>query len=656
MLVKETIYRNAYLEWCATNTDDLYENPPFGYLVVDANQLIFEINERVLHWLGFDKAEIVEKKRFQEIISLGGKIFYETHHKPLELMQGYINEFSYTLRGKGVIRVPVLINTKQIRDRDGKLLFTQYFIFNITERKKYEQELLVAKKKAEDASATKDRFISTISHEIRTPLHGIIGTADLLLRNNVNPEQRKLLEVLQFSTQNLLELINNVLDFTKGAANQIQLENRPFILKDFMRRLVEALQGRANEKGLAIELEIDENIPNYLVSDVLKLGQVLNNLLGNAIKFTEKGRIRLILKLVQLKKELVHIELAVKDTGKGISDTKLATIFQPFAQILDKTSETRSGTGLGLTISQRLVTLLGGKLKVTSLVGKGSTFYFDLHLRQATDIQQAELLERKSTKVESKLTGIKVLLAEDNATNIYIATLYFKRWDLDFDIAKNGQQALEMVQLKKYDLVLMDLQMPVLNGYEACKAVRSLPEKIYQQIPIIALTAFTSESIQEKIKSVGMNAMISKPFQPELLHQLIKKYGKILPTKSIAKKANTAMNSTSPSFDLNYLHNYFDNDLEAVKEFIEIVLEDFSTIKNDLTQAINNNDLAAYKDARHKTLTALELLKANKLQGLLIEGRTLLATGDSQPSHSTFKELDSAFSNFLVDLQQVLDA
>lgn len=632
--------QSVYKKWLSKFNGNLFDRVPFGHLVILPNQLIISVNSKILEWLGVEAEVILHKKKFSDLISMGGRIFYETHHRPLEKIQGYISELNYTLIGKGKRRIPVLINTQQEKDASGEVLFTQFFIFDISERKEYEKELIAAKKNAEAAAEAKDRFISTISHEIRTPLHGIMGTTDLLIKNESANNKEELLKVLQFSTQSLLELINDVLDFTKGEADKVRLHEQPFNLKDTVGNLVHTLKSKAREKGLEITAEIDTTIPDLVIGDAVKLSQVLNNLIGNAIKFTVEGIVKVIVRIEKRQEKSVHLYFEVADSGVGIPPEKLEEIFTPFAQLKDELTAKSGGTGLGLTISRRLVKLFGGKLLLKSEVGKGSTFYFsmDIKVASAKEIQNLQVLVPELEK--APLDQLKVLMAEDNATNIYIASLYFNKWKLDFDTAENGKIAVNMVQKKPYDLVLMDLRMPVMDGYEASKVIRNLSDATISQLPIIALTASTFSTIQDRVRKAGISGLMSKPFKPKELYQLLEKY------------QNNKM-SASPVFQIDYLINYFDKDTAAVMEFIEIILVDFSEIRLNLLEAIQSLNLERYKEERHKTITTLKLLKAARLQDLLAQGGERLAQESVSNKDTVFQDLANEFDALLEQLAKV---
>lgn len=632
--------QSVYKKWLSKFNGNLFDRVPFGHLVILPNQLIISVNSKILEWLGVEASVVLNKKRFSDLISMGGKIFYETHHRPLEKIQGYISELNYTLIGKDKQRIPVLINTQQEKNDAGEVLFTQFFIFDISERKEYEKELIAAKKNAESAAEAKDRFISTISHEIRTPLHGIMGTTDLLIKNESANNKEELLKVLQFSTQSLLELINDVLDFTKGEADKVRLHEQPFNLKDTVGNLVHTLKSKAREKGLEIITEIDTAIPDLVIGDAVKLSQVLNNLIGNAIKFTIKGVIKVIVRIERLQEKRVQLYFEVADSGVGIPPEKLEEIFTPFAQLKDELTAKSGGTGLGLTISRRLVKLFGSKLLLKSEVGKGSTFYFSMEIKIASEEEIENLQVLAPDIAKTPLDQLKVLMVEDNATNTYIASLYFKKWKLDFDTAENGKIAIAMLQKKTYDLVLMDLRMPVMDGYETSKAIRNLSDATISKVPIIALTASTFSTIQDRVRKAGISGLMSKPFKPKELYQLLQNY------------QNDKM-STTPVFQIDYLINYFDKDTTAVLEFIEIILIDFSEIRANIIEAIQSLDLERYKEERHKTITTLKLLKATRLQALLTQGGERLSQESVSNRDRVFQDLVNEFDALLEQLAKV---
>ncbi len=385
-------------------------------------------------------------------------------------------------------------------------------------------ELSLAKQRAEAIAMAKANFLSSMSHEIRTPLNGIIGITNILLEEDPTPSQREQLNTLRFSTQNLVGIINDILDYSKIEAGKLELERLSFNLKESIQELYNSLNPLAQKKALRFDLTIDEDLPQMVIGDQVRLNQILTNLLGNAIKFTAKGFISMEVRLLQKERGEALIFFAVEDSGIGIPPEKQKAIFDSFAQVESDMTRKYGGTGLGLAITKKLVQLYQSEIQLKSEVGKGSKFFFTIRL----EIGQPVLTKPKNIKVSIRSLSFKgakkVLLVDDNLLNLSVAKRFLKYWDLEYDIAHNGQEAIELVQKETYSLVLMDLQMPVMDGFTAVEIIRSWEDPQYQSLPIIALSASAIASLREKAINMGMNDFLTKPYQPKDLYLVLEKH------------------------------------------------------------------------------------------------------------------------------------
>lgn len=388
---------------------------------------------------------------------------------------------------------------------------------------KFENTLEEIAIKANEANEMKSQFLSNMSHELRTPMNAVVGITNFLLNEKLAPEQRKHIDILKFSADNLLNVINDILDYSKIEANKIELDMQHFSLFDLSKKIVKSQQPIAKAKGIEFELVYDKQIPKYLLGDSKHIVQIINNLVSNAIKFTESGKVKLLIKLNNTEDSEANICVSVEDSGIGIEPSKISQIFDRFSQASSDTNRKYGGTGLGLAISNRLLHLMNSKLNVKSEPNKGSQFWFNISLAiSPMDVKVIQFIAQEDP-VEFK-AGIKVLLVEDNEINQLVAGNFLQRWGFEYDIAQNGAIALQMVQEKHYELILMDIQMPVMNGYEASAAIRNLPSEHYQKVPIIALTASAIMEIKEKMSEHGLNDCVTKPFKPEELQSTIGKY------------------------------------------------------------------------------------------------------------------------------------
>ena len=401
---------------------------------------------------------------------------------------------------------------------DGSLDQQVEIINDISERKLAEQELIKTREEALQLSKAKETFLSVMSHEIRTPLNAVIGMSYILMDDNPTESQTENLKILGFSAQNLLNLINDVLDFTKIQTGNMVLESVDVNLKELVAQTLNSLQFKTAEKHVALKSEIDYRIPANVIGDNTRLYQILINLLGNAVKFTEKGEVKLKLDLVEENKKFVKVRFEVSDTGIGIPADKIDDIFNSYTQASTDTTRKYGGTGLGLAITKSLVELHNSEISVKSEMGKGSAFSFIIQFDRSTT---------STVSVDNKtplqqLTGL-VLVVDDNEINRLLASKVITKWGVNVDFAENGKIALEKVQEKKYDLILMDLHMPVMDGMESSRTIRKMGG-YYAKVPIIALTASLFAHELETITECGMDGFVIKPFVPNDLYNKIRQY------------------------------------------------------------------------------------------------------------------------------------
>ncbi len=408
----------------------------------------------------------------------------------------------------------------RIQDQDCILIVMS----DISKRKELENELIRAKEKAEEASKVKEQFLSTMSHEIRTPMNAIIGMTNILLSESPTESQKENLKTLRYSADNLMSLLNDILDYSKIEAGKLKLLSIPFNIKDLAEGVFNTFKHMALKKNLDISLNFDSNIPEYFVGDPIRINQILTNLTSNAIKFTEKGGVLIKFSLVYQSKSSASICFAVSDTGIGIPLEKQSIIFQEFTQANVGTSRRYGGSGLGLAISKQLATLLNSEIIVESIPGKGSTFSITLTLTKSKAKVGSSLTDSSTDTIEiphREGKPYRILIVEDNEINSMIADRIVQSWGFLTEIAENGSAALEMICKHEFDVIIMDLEMPIMNGYEATVAIRNLSDPQKKNIPIIALSASALIDVQSKIFSLGMNEFVLKPFNPKDLKRKI---------------------------------------------------------------------------------------------------------------------------------------
>lgn len=390
------------------------------------------------------------------------------------------------------------------------------------QRRKMLDNLIAARQKAEEGAKSKQLFMSTMSHEIRTPLNEVIGIANLLMQGNPREDQMDLIKTLRFSGNHLMTLVNDVLDYSKIESGKILFEQTQFNLTDFLEEIKRSYSFRANEKKLKFEITQESDVPAILIGDPIRLNQILSNLLSNALKFTEKGEVKVQVAEVGRIGNQSKIEFRVIDTGIGIPLEKHADIFDSFTQASVDTTRRFGGTGLGLAICKKLIELQGGTIRVESEPGKGSSFIFSLALG-VSDFQAPSNISLSSEK-QTDLEGKRILVAEDNKINFFVANKFLKGWGMMVTHVENGQLALEMIEKEEYDIILMDLHMPILDGIEATRIIRNSKNPKIKDIPVIALTAAIMSESNDKIDDLNINDYVLKPFKPQDLYDRILKH------------------------------------------------------------------------------------------------------------------------------------
>jgi signal transduction histidine kinase/ActR/RegA family two-component response regulator len=467
-------------------------------------------------------------------------------------------------------------------------------------RKKSTIEILKAKESAEQAKETQEQFLANTSHEIRTPMNGIIGMTNHLKDTALTSEQNEYISAINESANSLLVLINDLLDLSKINAGKMTFEKKAFRLSDLFKNLIYSLQYRSTEKNIRLISSIDEAIPSGIIGDPIRLNQVLLNLTGNAIKFTEKGEVKIIAKLLKDDGKNVLILFSVQDTGIGIQESKLSTIFESFTQVNAKTTRKYGGTGLGLTIAKQLIEQQGGNISVSSKVNEGSTFSFTLQFKKlARNVKEQRSMNIQAVDFnQPNLNSINVLVIDDNKVNQRVAALTLKKWNAKVDVADNARIAFNKLIEKKYDLILMDVTMPEMDGFDATIFIRKKMPSPINKIPIIAMTASALIGDRERCISVGMNEYVSKPFNPEELYD---KIVKIIPVNMI---------SNPPIVDLSILHERAEGDNEYLKDIIESYIQEMPRYVKEMKIFISERNIKAICAQAHKMKSPAKLLGA----------------------------------------------
>ncbi|UZR98012.1 GAF domain-containing hybrid sensor histidine kinase/response regulator [Chondrinema litorale] len=468
------------------------------------------------------------------------------------------------------------------------------------DRVKFQQNLIFSEKNALEAAKAKEHFLANMSHEIRTPMNAIIGMAGLLKDTKLNQKQKNFLNAIKTSADNLLVVLNDILDFSKIEAGKLNIEKIPFKLDQITSQVVKTQGLRAAEKSIVLEYDFDEAIHPVVIGDPFRLNQILLNLLSNAIKFTDYGEVKLSVKLLKETETSNEIQFTVSDTGIGIEPEHINKIFESFIQQDSSITRRFGGTGLGLSITQALVSLFNGKLNVKSTPQKGSEFIVTICFEKSDESK----IQIKQSLIETKdaLKGKKILLAEDNELNQFFAISVLENWGAQVDVVYNGKDALEFITKNTYDVVLMDIQMPVMNGIEATRKLRNAGNNI----PIIALTANALKGDKEKFIGIGMDNYVSKPIEPNTLFTVICNSLNIKAKTMMLNSKKNDLNEIEESYSLEKLEVMSVNNPKFKEKMIKIFVTMTPNNLIELENAINSKNYALLKNLAHKMKASID--------------------------------------------------
>lgn len=619
LLLKESEVKYKYL----------FENNPNPLILLDAaTDVILDVNEASIEKYGYTRKEFIGLP-LQHLQHKDDRIACVNHREQMKKESPDISQAvcrHKTKDGK-IIYVNIHAHAYEQDGNQKELIL----INDITERKRYEDELIGTKGELEKALQIKDEFLSVMSHEIRTPLNAIIGLSHLLKEQDHLASQEDTLSTLSFSADHLLTLVNDILDFSKLQAGKLKLENIAYDLHELALQTVRLFQTHAREKQISLTLDIDEKLPPQLMGDPTRLSQILNNLLSNAVKFTDKGAIILSLN----RKSTAQLRIKVKDSGIGMTKEEQAHIFDAFTQANSSTNRKYGGTGLGLTITKKLVNLLGGTLSLKSKPGAGTTFIIDLPLHIASP---ASYVGKRASINEDKLKGLRILYVEDVQPNQFLMKGFCTQWGVQLEIASDGKEALEMLTAsQKYDVILMDIMMPGMDGYETSQQIRRMRGAYFKAVPIIAVTASVSNREARKYLQYGMNDFIEKPIRSQ---ELIQKVLSNLQSKEISAKMN-ADHAQKTMFTL--LEEYHAQNPKEYITLLETSRNYIQYYREFLMDALKKNRVEDYIQQSHRLINVLMHFKQETFIELLRNSTDRIKKREDYLNLK--KELDQAFEN-----------
>lgn len=513
---KESEQRLELLSLVASKTNN-------GVSICDKEGNVTWINEALENILGYTNKEVFSKKIGDLVKGKDTDLsILETARE--KALKGHPYNIELKVYRKNRTEVWLSIANTPLHDKSKNLYYQIEIISDVTERKQAEMQLLASKEEALQLSKAKEMFVSVMSHEIRTPLNAVIGLSNILHDDEKLEAQIQPINLLKFSADNLLNLINDILDFSKIEVGKMELENKRLSIRDLITDIVDSFVFKIKEKDLKLVYQINDNIPPLVRGDKTRLYQILVNLINNAIKFTEEGSITILVNLVTEINQKVEISFEIIDTGIGVASDKLSTIFEPFTQAETNTTRKYGGSGLGLSITQKLVSLFGGTISISSELGKGTTFSINLIFNKFEEVD--EIAKMETPKVLININA-RVLVVDDNEINTLLAKKVLTKYGLTVTTTDSGLSAIDLLKSKAFDLVLMDVHMPIMDGYETTKTLRNQPDDYFKTLPIIALTASIMVDNLHEIEACGMNDYQIKPFKPDELIEKIAKHLKV---------------------------------------------------------------------------------------------------------------------------------
>ena len=575
----------------------IIDNFRLGLLEVEPNGVIIDANESFCEMSGFSIEELFGKD--------GGEMLLDEFEKErmkernASRIEGEADVYELRVLNKEKETRYWLVSAAPLLGDDGNIHGSIGIHWDITEMKQLEFELKGARNKAEESTKAKAMFLANMSHEIRTPLNGIVGMAEQLAQSQLDADQRYFIDIMRSASSTLLSIINDVLDISKIESGKFSIETTPFNLNETIRRTLSIFGEKAKQTNVSLDIELMDDRGIMHLGDPHRLSQVLFNIVGNAIKFTQAGYVRVTSHLARGENDICFVSFSIEDTGVGMDMVYLAKVFEAFSQEDASITRKFGGSGLGLSIARSIVQIMGGTIQIESEKGKGTRVNIRIPMRISTEKTKQDIVEM--TDLQKSLKGLRILAVEDNELNRMVLQVILKKCEVVVTIAHNGQEAINLIQEQEFDLVLMDVQMPIVDGLEATKYMR---DELKLTTPIIGLSANAMREEVEICKQAGMNDYLVKPYSERALVEVMKKWS----IEVNAPEVVIDWNENSDELDLSVLKQYVGNDIQVLKDVVSGYLEHLPPQLDRLELALVGSDVLALRHELHQLKASMEII------------------------------------------------
>ncbi len=575
----------------------IIDNFHLGLLEVAPDGRIIRANESFCEMSGFSCEELQGQD--------GGDLLLDSEEKELMTArntgrtEGKEDVYELRVFNKNKETRYWLVSAAPLLGDDGEVHGSIGIHWDITEMKQLEFELKGARHKAEESSKAKAMFLANMSHEIRTPLNGIVGMAEQLAQSQLDADQRYFVDIMRSASSTLLSIINDVLDISKIESGKFSIETTPFNLNETIRRTLSIFGEKAKQTNVSLDIELMDDRGIMHLGDPHRLSQVLFNIVGNAMKFTQAGYVRVTSHLARGENDRCLVSFSIEDTGVGMDMAYLTKVFEAFTQEDASVTRKFGGSGLGLSIARNIVHIMGGTIEIESEKGKGTRVNIRIPMRISNEKTKQDIVE--ITDLQKSLKGLRILAVEDNELNRMVLQVILKKCEVVLTIAHNGQEAIDLIQQQEFDLVLMDVQMPIVDGLEATKYIRNELKMI---IPIIGLSANAMREEVEICKQAGMNDYLVKPYSERVLVEIMKKWS----TEVMATESTKDGNEVAEELDLSVLKQYVGNDIDALRDIVTGYLKHLPPQLDRLELALVGSDVLALRHELHQLKASMEII------------------------------------------------